>query len=295
MEEEEKTHHIVYETTNLINGKKYIGKHTTKNLNDGYLGSGTALLSDIKKYGKKNFQRKVVADFETENEAFSYEANLVNKEIVEDEKYYNMMSGGCGFSSYDIKRMMENPLYSLILSNHSKERWKDKEYREKLRGKISLSVKKLWKNEEYRERQKKSFTEDRLRDMSNNSKKMWKNEEFRKNQIEQIKQRWKNEEYRKKVSVSISNSLKGKYCGEESSFYGKHHTEEAKRKIGDSKRGEKSVTAKLKNEEVIDIKRMLKCGKRGTEIAKIYNVSGQLVCDIKKGRAWSHIEGAEDE
>ena len=36
-------YHFVYETTNLINGKKYIGKHSTDDLNDGYLGSGKAI------------------------------------------------------------------------------------------------------------------------------------------------------------------------------------------------------------------------------------------------------------
>jgi len=37
---EDNRYHFIYITTNLINGKKYLGKHTTTNLNDGYLGCG---------------------------------------------------------------------------------------------------------------------------------------------------------------------------------------------------------------------------------------------------------------
>ena len=49
-------YNYVYITTNLINKNFYIGKHSTDNLNDGYLGSGKCLLAAIKKYGKENFK-----------------------------------------------------------------------------------------------------------------------------------------------------------------------------------------------------------------------------------------------
>lgn len=48
-------YHIVYETTNLINGKIYRGVHSTNNINDGYLGSGIKFGRALKKYGKSNF------------------------------------------------------------------------------------------------------------------------------------------------------------------------------------------------------------------------------------------------
>jgi len=48
--------HIVYKTTNIVNGKYYIG--VTNGKDPGYLGSGRVLLSAIKEYGKKTLYVK---------------------------------------------------------------------------------------------------------------------------------------------------------------------------------------------------------------------------------------------
>lgn len=49
---------IIYKTTNLINGKIYIGKYKGKN--KYYFGSGKLIKQAIKKYGKENFIRETI-------------------------------------------------------------------------------------------------------------------------------------------------------------------------------------------------------------------------------------------
>ena len=49
----QKKYHFIYKTTDTRNGNFYIGMHSTKNLNDGYIGSGTRLKHLIYKHGKE--------------------------------------------------------------------------------------------------------------------------------------------------------------------------------------------------------------------------------------------------
>ena len=92
-----KKYNFVYETTNLVNGKKYIGVHTTFNLEDGYLGSGKLIQLAIKKYGVENFKRRIIEQFETYEEALKREIELITDEIVKSKEYYNLTLGGKSF------------------------------------------------------------------------------------------------------------------------------------------------------------------------------------------------------
>jgi group I intron endonuclease len=83
----------LYITTNLINGKKYIGQTITPK-EKGYVGSGISILYAIKKYGKHNFIREDV--FYDEWEAIDLlEAMYIEKfDAVKSPLFYNLKDGG---------------------------------------------------------------------------------------------------------------------------------------------------------------------------------------------------------
>ena len=89
-------YYTIYQTTCLLNNRKYIGKHVTKNINDSYLGSGLILLNSIKKYGKENFVKEVLFVFDNEDEMTQKENELITDHIILSSEYYNIALGGYG-------------------------------------------------------------------------------------------------------------------------------------------------------------------------------------------------------
>tara|TARA_S200002703_G_scaffold159544_1_gene173388 strand:+ start:305 stop:907 length:603 start_codon:yes stop_codon:yes gene_type:complete len=90
------TYNIVYQITNKVNNKIYIGVHSTNNLNDGYMGSGHLIKRAIKKYGIENFTREILYYFDSPEQAFSKEKEIVNESFVNQTKNYNICPGGRG-------------------------------------------------------------------------------------------------------------------------------------------------------------------------------------------------------
>lgn len=114
---------FVYETTNLINGKTYIGCHRTTNINDGYLGSGTLLQKAIKKYGKENFSRKILVFCDSLEEMFKMEISLISDEYVLSENTYNVRFGGWGGKITDVtKKTISNSLKGRKKSEETKKK-----------------------------------------------------------------------------------------------------------------------------------------------------------------------------
>lgn len=96
---EDKYFGFIYETTNLINGKKYIGKCIFGRQNGwkNYLGSGLYLKRAIEKYGRENFKREIIflaLDEEELNELEELVIDICN--AVESDDYYNLKKTAIG-------------------------------------------------------------------------------------------------------------------------------------------------------------------------------------------------------
>ena len=96
MPRKQKKYHYIYKTTNLINGKFYIGMHSTNDLNDGYLGSGTRLRYSLNKYGEKNHQIKRLEFFSDREKLRNREIEIVNESLLKDPSCMNLTFGGTG-------------------------------------------------------------------------------------------------------------------------------------------------------------------------------------------------------
>jgi hypothetical protein len=116
----------VYKITNLLNNKIYVGVHKTIDPNDGYYGSGDAILKAIKKYGKQNFKKEIIGCFDTKEDAYYLERQIVNEDFVKRSDTYNRCCGGFGGG--------------IEIANKNGLNNKNKNYK-----KISQTLKILWK------------------------------------------------------------------------------------------------------------------------------------------------------
>ena len=85
----------IYKTTNIINGRKYIGQHKKQELDLYYKGSNKKLIEDIKKIGRDNFRVEILEwcySKEQLDEREKFWIGYFNAE--EDPEYYNIYGGG---------------------------------------------------------------------------------------------------------------------------------------------------------------------------------------------------------
>ena len=90
-----KQYNYIYLITNQVNNKIYVGKHSTNNLDDGYMGSGILIKKAITKYGIENFTKEYLAFCDTEEKLNWFEKFYIKKYKAR-EVGYNLTDGGDG-------------------------------------------------------------------------------------------------------------------------------------------------------------------------------------------------------
>ena len=87
----------IYKTTNLIDGKIYIGQKSKKLNDNEYYGSGILIKQAINKYGKENFKKEIIEYCENKKELDLKEQYWIKKLKTRDLKIgYNIQCGGLG-------------------------------------------------------------------------------------------------------------------------------------------------------------------------------------------------------
>ena len=126
-----KKYHFTYKTTNLVNGRYYLGMHSTNRLDDGYLGSGTRLYRELSKYGRDSFKLEILEYFNTRDELIEGEKSLITEQDLNNENCLNLKPGGSGgwTSEEHQKKATKNANIKRIdLFKNSKE-FRDKWYK----------------------------------------------------------------------------------------------------------------------------------------------------------------------
>lgn len=144
----------IYKITNLINCKIYIGLHRTKDLNDGYMGSGKRIKLAIEKYGIKNFKKEILFIFDNPEDMIAKEKELVTEEFCLREDTYNLAKGGGDGFSYvnrnglnisDKQKEAARYHRGVICNQRRNELLKDPQYRSVHSSRLSKAMKELYK------------------------------------------------------------------------------------------------------------------------------------------------------
>ena len=96
---------VIYKTTNLVNGKQYIGKD--RNNKPSYLGSGSILKKAIQKYGRQNFKKEIIEVCSSHEELKIREEYWLNYyDVGNNPNFYNMHNHSFG-GVYGKKRSLD--------------------------------------------------------------------------------------------------------------------------------------------------------------------------------------------
>ena len=112
---------FIYLTTNLENGKQYVGSHSGSE-NDSYLGSGKIILSSIKKYGREKFKRKILEECDPSVNLFLETKYIKEYNTLVPNGYNILENGGHINYTYEIKEKLRKKKLGRKLSEETKQK-----------------------------------------------------------------------------------------------------------------------------------------------------------------------------
>ena len=187
MSRKEKEYNFIYKTTSTLDGKYYVGIHSTNNLNDGYIGSGKKLWYYIKRYGKESFKFEILEFLPDRKSLRIREKEIVTESLLRDKLCLNLsIGGGGGFISEEQQRKRSMAASSVLQS-------------------------KLKEDPDFR-----NYWLSRMREGVRNGPKRVISESERENLIKRNKEKIWTDEMRKKVGLKNSK----RFHGEGNSQYG---------------------------------------------------------------------------
>lgn len=203
---------VIYKTTNLVNGKIYIGQDSKNNYN--YFGSGDLIKKAIKKYGLVNFKKEILYECKTQKELNEMEQKHILEYNSTDKSIgYNICVGGTNGTMLNRK--------------HSDETKKQ----------MSMSRVGIKFTEEHKEKLSEAH---KGKNISNETKqKMSESQKLvkRKPMSEETKEKIRNAKKGVKLSAETKKKMSESHMGEKNHFYGKNHSKEAITKISETKTG----------------------------------------------------------
>ena len=222
---------FIYITTNMINGKRYLGRRKFSEDWCFYYGSGVAFKKAINKYGKENFTRSIIdiaySDDELNQKEYDYSVFF---NVVDSDDWYNLVYGGGTTTGYHASDETKKKI-----GDKAKERLSNPENhpmygKDGLKGEnnpmYGISLKERMDEDTYKQWYEKhqQYWKEKSEEMK--GKHMWGDDNH------PLQGKHHSDETKKKISEAAKQRLAKK---ENNYWYGKHLSEETKRKIKENR------------------------------------------------------------